>query len=104
MVQTAAELKRKRTGFRKIESIVIDPGHGGPDYGIVKGEYKEKSVLLDIGKKVNLLARKNKFSSSLTRASDHFISLDDRTEKISLLRSYVSTCGPMMSSGCFRYA
>jgi N-acetylmuramoyl-L-alanine amidase len=76
--ETAAGLKKKRTGFRKIESVVIDPGHGGPDYGIVKGGYKEKSVVLDICKKVSLLARKNKFRSSLTRASDHFMSLDER--------------------------
>jgi N-acetylmuramoyl-L-alanine amidase len=75
--ETAAELK-KRTGFHKIDSVVIDPGHGGPDYGIVKGEYKEKSVVLDIGTKVNLLAKKNKFNSSLTRASDHLMSLDER--------------------------
>lgn len=71
-----ATIKPKR--FRKVKVIVIDPGHGGPDYGIIRGEYKEKSVVLDISKKLNVLAHKNKFKSSLTRAGDHFVSFDER--------------------------
>ncbi len=74
----ASEVRPKKKSFRKVEAVVIDPGHGGPDYGIVKGNYREKRVALDIAKKVNVLAIKNKFKSTLTRVSDHFMSLEDR--------------------------
>jgi N-acetylmuramoyl-L-alanine amidase len=68
-------------GF-KFKTIVIDPGHGGKDPG-AHGNYSvEKNVALAIGKKVNLLIKKEivGVSTIMTRNSDTFIELDKRAE------------------------
>jgi N-acetylmuramoyl-L-alanine amidase len=65
-----------------VQRIVIDPGHGGRDYGApgrLKGVH-EKRVVLAIAKK---LARKIHTQlgceTILTRSSDRFLSLEERT-------------------------
>lgn len=76
--EVGAKVSNEKGVSRKSKTVVIDPGHGGPDYGIVKGGFNEKNVVLDIAKKINLLALDNKLKSSLTRAGDNFISVSDR--------------------------
>lgn len=71
---------RKAEVFSKVKTVVIDPGHGGPDYGVASGGFKEKSVVLDIANKINALAQKNKLKSSLSRTGDYVMSLDERVK------------------------
>ena len=66
----------------KIDKIVIDPGHGGKDYGAVgHGKTQEKKIVLDIGKRLAKLIRKDKiFEVVMTRDKDEYVSLEERTK------------------------
>jgi len=62
-------------------TIVLDPGHGGHDPGAVgpKG-LSEKDVVLDIGLKLKkLLSKKKDINVFITRETDVFVRLEDRT-------------------------
>ncbi len=65
-----------------VKRIVIDPGHGGNDKGApgyTKGTY-EKDIVLSIGKKLAKKIKKElKCEVILTRSTDKFISLEERT-------------------------
>lgn len=66
----------------KVKTIVIDPGHGGKDPGAMSkfGLY-EKDIVLDIARRLkNLLSAKGIYNVYMTRDSDIFIPLEDRTE------------------------
>ena len=60
--------------------IVIDPGHGGFETGIVKDDYEEKKTVLDIARKLGALAEQGSFKSSLTRSSDLFMGQSERVK------------------------
>ncbi len=83
--QLSQELLEKLKSDRdkwKIDVVVIDPGHGGKDPGAIgpRGVY-EKDVVLGIAKKLKkLLEKKLKIKVYLTRDSDKFISLKERTK------------------------
>lgn len=59
--------------------IVIDPGHGGADWGATDG-LKEKDAVLAIGKTVAKILESHGVKTILTRDRDYFISLDRRVE------------------------
>jgi N-acetylmuramoyl-L-alanine amidase len=61
--------------------IVIDPGHGGEDTGAIGWQgLREKDVVMALAKKlVPLLERGGKLKVVLTRSSDTFIPLENRT-------------------------
>ncbi|HLC25520.1 MAG TPA: N-acetylmuramoyl-L-alanine amidase [bacterium] len=61
--------------------IVIDPGHGGKDPGAIgPGGLEEKEVVLDIGLRVRkLLDATSRYEIILTRSTDVFIPLEERT-------------------------
>jgi N-acetylmuramoyl-L-alanine amidase len=67
----------------KIDVIVIDPGHGGRDFGAI-GRYKktrEKDINLEIANELAKLIRKEKqFKVIMTRNKDKYVSLDDRAK------------------------
>jgi len=84
--RSTPEIKGKQTIARQfalgVRRIVIDPGHGGHDFGApgyLKGVH-EKDVVLAISKK---LARKMRRELNceviMTRTKDRFISLEERT-------------------------
>jgi len=62
-------------------TIVIDPGHGGKDSGAVgPNGLKEKTVVLDIAKRLKkILREKTRYKVLLTREKDVYISLEERT-------------------------
>ncbi len=69
-----------KTQRRKITTVVIDPGHGGYESGIITGDYKEKNAVLDIAKMLDALINKEDTRCLLTRESDHFMPLGERAE------------------------
>ena len=71
--------KAKATDGKKL--IVIDPGHGGSDPGAIgdSGLF-EKDITLDIAKQVASLLKKNGYNVGLTRTSDTYVGLDERTD------------------------
>ena len=65
-----------------VSRIVIDPGHGGDDYGApgyLKGVH-EKDVVLQISRRLAKKIRQElKYSVYLTRNRDEFLTLEERT-------------------------
>jgi N-acetylmuramoyl-L-alanine amidase len=60
--------------------IVIDPGHGGHDPGTMnKKGLREKDIVLDISQRVRKLLETDGFDVVMTRDSDVFIPLEERT-------------------------
>ncbi|MBI5049538.1 MAG: N-acetylmuramoyl-L-alanine amidase [Nitrospirae bacterium] len=64
----------------KTKTIIIDPGHGGHEYGLIMGSYREKDVVLDIAKTLRTLAGKGSTRCFLTRSGDQFMSLGERAD------------------------
>lgn len=69
--------------------IVIDPGHGGKDPGIVSATlgYTEKAATLDTALRLKLLLEKRGFEVILTREKDTFVDLDDRPTAANKLKA-----------------
>lgn len=58
---------------------MIDPGHGGEDFGAQVGSISEKSITLEVGLKLKkLLIEDPRFVTVLTRERDVYVHLDDR--------------------------
>jgi len=66
----------------KVNTIIIDPGHGGKDPGAVSPSgIKEKDVTLNIAKQLcNFLKQNKNVNVHLTRESDVYVPLEERTE------------------------
>lgn len=62
----------------RIKTVVIDPGHGGYESGIVKDGKKEKNTVLDIAQKLCALVNNGPSRGFLTRGSDLFMTLGER--------------------------
>ncbi len=63
-----------------IRKIIIDPGHGGKDPGAMAFGLKEKDIVLKVAKKVKrILRKKYKYEARLTRNTDVFLPLEERT-------------------------
>jgi N-acetylmuramoyl-L-alanine amidase len=78
-IQPSAIAKQLALGVRR---IVIDPGHGGKDYGApgcLKGVH-EKRIVLQIAQRLEKMIRKQlKCDTIMTRSKDAYISLEERT-------------------------
>jgi N-acetylmuramoyl-L-alanine amidase len=78
-IPPSAIVKQLALGVRR---VVIDPGHGGKDYGApgyLKGVH-EKHVVLQIAKRLKQMIRDQiKCDVVLTRSSDKYLSLEERT-------------------------
>lgn len=70
-------------GPRAVRRVVLDPGHGGHDPGAVgPGGLREKDVTLDVAHRAApLIARELGIATLLTRDSDDFVPLDERTAR-----------------------
>ena len=63
----------------KLDTIVIDAGHGGKDAGAVSGGVREKEVVLEVGKKLGqYLTQQLGVRVVFTREDDRFIELKER--------------------------
>lgn len=58
--------------------IVIDPGHGGYDLGVLSGEMREKEVTLSLARAMESALSKRNRTAFLTRKADQFLSLTER--------------------------
>ncbi|MEK6406499.1 MAG: N-acetylmuramoyl-L-alanine amidase [Acidobacteriota bacterium] len=65
-----------------LKRIVIDPGHGGHDTGTISaGGMREKDLVLDVGRRLKAYI-KNRYPDVeviMTRDSDRFVALEERT-------------------------
>lgn len=58
--------------------VVLDPGHGGRDRGTRWGGVSEKTITLNIAKKVEARLKARGISTALTRRTDTYRSLESR--------------------------
>ena len=61
--------------------IYLDPGHGGKDPGAVNGRRHESDDVLKLSKAVKNLLEEQGFTVRMTRETDTYVSLEDRTEQ-----------------------
>ncbi len=89
--QAAAQIKstprQQRAVIRSASShaaarprVVIDPGHGGIDPGMVSPWVREEDVTLDVGLRVRDLLRAKGVDVVMTRDTDHHLSADKATD------------------------
>jgi N-acetylmuramoyl-L-alanine amidase len=71
-----------KPGPRDFRTVVIDAGHGGRDSGARARGLTEKTLALDIAKRLAELLKPD-FRVILTRSYDHFIELDQRAQTAS---------------------
>ena len=60
--------------------VVIDAGHGGHDAGAIAGGKREKDLVLQISKKVAKELQRRGYIVYMTRESDRFLTLPQRTK------------------------
>ena len=60
--------------------VVIDPGHGGKDPGSNAYGLVEKHLTLDLAHRLQRILNSRGVTTTLTRTSDEFISLEDRAK------------------------
>ncbi len=74
---SAPSVNREAENVSRIR-IVIDPGHGGYDSGILSGEVREKDVTLSLARNMEAALLKKTRAVYLTRKADQFSSITDR--------------------------
>lgn len=67
---------------KHVSVVVIDPGHGGKDFGANIGDAREKDIVLDLAKRVGNLIKTSfpEIKVIYTRTTDVFIPLYDRAK------------------------
>ncbi len=78
----------------KLETIVIDPGHGGRDPGTSGKKTKEKDIALKISLKLGNYIEKNFPSVKViyTRKDDRYVALDERAEIANKSKAQLFIC------------
>lgn len=72
--------QRLRKSGTPVRTIVIDPGHGGSDRGTHGRSSFEKSMTLDVARRVERKLAGSGLRVILTRTSDKTVALEDRVE------------------------
>ena len=60
--------------------VVLDPGHGGSDYGAIREGINEKDITLDITQRVASLLKSKGYKVAMTRADDTYLGLQERCD------------------------
>jgi N-acetylmuramoyl-L-alanine amidase len=66
------------SGFTPVQTVVLDPGHGGHDRGAYSRYGYEKELALDVAKRTKSVLESRGFKVVMTRTTDVFIPLQDR--------------------------
>jgi len=80
ILSTSPALESVTPRDRSKKVIVIDPGHGGKDSGAIGNGYMEKEIVLQIGLELNNQLKAMGYTVYMTRSTDVFIELKDRTK------------------------
>lgn len=67
-------------GAARVNTVVLDPGHGGVDRGAVGRLGDEKTFTLDVAMRAAALLGRAGYKVLLTRTSDEAVSLEDRVK------------------------
>jgi len=77
-INRPAPPKKEPAGTREVQTIIIDPGHGGKDPGASGRISQEKEIVLAVAKKLKKELSEEGFNVKLTRDKDVFIELSER--------------------------
>jgi len=82
-------LSDQKFPYKKLWHIVIDPGHGGKDTGARNPALglNEKTLTLDIAKRLQQLLEGFGYKTTLTRDSDRFVDLKERARFANTLKA-----------------
>jgi N-acetylmuramoyl-L-alanine amidase len=64
----------------KVQTVVLDPGHGGHDKGQVSRYGPEKDFALDVARKLRPILQAKGFRVVMTREGDYFVPLEVRAQ------------------------
>jgi N-acetylmuramoyl-L-alanine amidase len=64
----------------KVQTVVLDPGHGGYDKGQVSRYGAEKDFALDVARKLRPILQAKGFKVVMTREGDYFVPLEVRAK------------------------
>ena len=62
------------------QSVVLDAGHGGSDTGAIGGGIYEKTITLDVAKRVEKILKQKGYDVKMTRVDDSTVSLQERVD------------------------
>ena len=68
------------TNLAKIQTVVLDPGHGGHDKGQVSRYGAEKDFALDVARKLRPILQAKGLKVMMTREGDYFVPLEVRAQ------------------------
>ena len=60
--------------------VVIDPGHGGSDYGAIRDGINEKDITLDVSMRVATMLKAKGYKVAMTRNDDRYLELQERCD------------------------
>jgi len=60
--------------------VVLDPGHGGIDYGAIRSGINEKDITTDVSNRVAKILRSDGYKVYMTREEDKTLSLQERVD------------------------
>ena len=66
-------------GFGQVTTVVIDPGHGGYDFGAIGSHGKESTYTLDTAQRLQRQLGERGIKSILTRTDDSFLPMKERS-------------------------
>src|SRR6266480_3772615 len=73
----------------KVQTVVLDPGHGGHDKGQVSRYGAEKDFALDIARKLRPILQAKGFRVIMTREGDYFVPLEVRARVANAARNSI---------------
>jgi len=81
LAATATTLAPTSASAKNFSRVIIDAGHGGKDPGSRWYGISEKTLTLDVAKRLSATLKSKGVSTVLTRSSDTYMSLDYRAQK-----------------------
>jgi len=73
----------------KVQTVVLDPGHGGHDKGQVSRYGAEKDFALDVARKLRPILQAKGFRVIMTREGDYFVPLEVRAKIANAARNSI---------------
>ena len=77
-IDTQTVIKPKKPPIKN--KVVLDPGHGGTDYGAIRDGINEKDLTLDITQRVASILKSKGYKYAMTRTDDTYLGLQERCD------------------------
>ena len=81
LAASATALAPLTAAAKNFSRVIIDAGHGGKDPGSRWYGISEKTLTLDVAKRLSTTLKSKGISTVLTRSSDTYLSLESRAQK-----------------------